>query len=38
MRDKDDIAVVVLWWFGAMAVAVGLAVLFYIILYSIPSI
>ena len=38
MKDKDDIVVVVLWWLGAMAVAIGLAVLFYIILYSIPSI
>jgi len=36
MRDKDDIVVVVLWWLGATAVAIGFAVLFYIILYNIP--
>ena len=32
MRDKDDIVVVVLWWLGAIAVAIGLAVLFLILL------
>jgi hypothetical protein len=26
----------VFWWLGCMAVAVGFAVLFYIILYNIP--